>query len=137
MLQDGKSSAPKPQESVSSEQGLMRNFVVTKKIEPVLFACLDKECLDTEEAYHLKKVLENFVKPDICVIALDLSSVKFISTIFFGTLIELHHDFVDRNKKMVIIGLNEHNRKVVAITKLDKVLNVHNTFEEARKAMSF
>jgi anti-anti-sigma factor len=114
----------------------VKKLIEVKKEPPVIIATVTKECLDSPEGYELKKTVDCHATAEMTTVVIDLGSVRYMSTAFIGTLVEIRHDLSGRNKRLALIKLDEHNRKVIVTTKLDKILCVFDTQEEALRALA-
>ncbi len=78
--------------------------------------------LNTEE---LGKVFQAAMSDEtIQVISLDLRQVAFLDSAGMGYLVGLHKQAEGAGKKLYLFGLQEYIRKLVEITRLDRVLNI-------------
>lgn len=62
---------------------------------------------------------------DYSRVVLDLSHLRFISSIFLGMLIALQQRVISPNETLKICSTEPGDREVLRMTKLDKVFDVH------------
>ena len=65
---------------------------------------------------------------------LDFSRVGYLSSSALGMLIGLQRDFAQRDCEMKLVGINDENREVFRITKLDRVFDIYNDTQAALEA---
>jgi len=65
-------------------------------------------------------------------IVVDFSDVKFLSSSALGVLITLHKKAAAIKGRVVLCGLRPELRRVFEISRLDKLLDLHETEEQAR-----
>jgi len=64
-------------------------------------------------------------------IVVDFSDVKFLSSSALGVLITLHRKAAAIKGRVVLCGLRPELRRVFEISRLDKLLDLHETEEQA------
>ena len=65
---------------------------------------------------------------------LDFSRVGYLSSSALGMLIGLQRDFAQRDREMKLAGINNENREVFRITKLDRVFDIYDDTQAALEA---
>ena len=56
---------------------------------------------------------------------LDLAEVKFIPSLGLGTLVMLNRKLKDKGQRFVLVGVQSDVRTVLALTRLDKLFEMH------------
>ena len=69
-------------------------------------------------------------------IVLDMSQVKFAPSVALGSLVRLSKSFRLDNRRLILINVDRRTRGAIAVTRLDKVLEIFNTLEDALKSSS-
>jgi anti-anti-sigma factor len=84
------------------------------------------------EIDRIGKEIIRRMSPMQAAVVLDCSTLtSHVSSPFLGMLVHLHKTAVDRGVKLVVCGLNDHLQEVVRVAKLDKVVTIYSTAEEA------
>lgn len=63
---------------------------------------------------------------------MDFSNTTYLSSIVIGLLVKMHARFAEKDGKLIISGLNSTLRSVLKMTKVDTVLHIVETLEEAK-----
>lgn len=58
-------------------------------------------------------------------VVLDLAKVSFMPSLSLGALVQLTRQFKARNQRLVLIGLQPFVRETMAITRLDRLFEIH------------
>lgn len=66
----------------------------------------------------------------------DLADVTYLSSTAIGALLRAHVTYTRNNWQYRICGLNERVYTILAITKLNRVLCLQDTLDEARRSLS-
>jgi anti-sigma B factor antagonist len=66
---------------------------------------------------------------------LDLSNVKFLPSLTLGAMVRLGNEFRSRNQRLILTALQPTIRQVVIITRLDRVFEIHDSVDDALKAI--
>ena len=69
-------------------------------------------------------------KPNLPVI-LDMSNVGFIPSTGLGALVTLMRSIKKEGRRFILVGLQPELRTTLAVTHLDKLLEIHTSFEDA------
>jgi anti-anti-sigma factor len=64
-------------------------------------------------------------------VILDLTQVNYVPSMALGTLVMLMRQLKNSNQRFVLVGLQPEVRTVLAITRLDKLFEIHPTMEAA------
>jgi len=74
-------------------------------------------------------------QPNLPVI-LDMSNVRFVPSIGFGALVTLMRSIKTGGRRFILVGLQPDVRATLAITHLDKLLEIQPCFEAALSRLS-
>lgn len=64
---------------------------------------------------------------------LDVEGLVFLSSAGLGALVAAHQSFADSSARMILSGTNAKVRKLLALTNLDRLIEVADSVEEALK----
>lgn len=90
--------------------------------------------LDDNE--RLKEIFEATVKEGAKKIILDLSGLKFISSIVLASLVFIKHKIRDVGGSLRIIGLSGRVKDVFDMTDLHKIFDIYETETEALESFT-
>ncbi len=62
-------------------------------------------------------------------IVLDLSRVRFAPSVALGSLVQLSKSFKLDGRRIALIGIDRHVLEAIRITRLDTVLEIHDTLD--------
>ena len=89
-----------------------------------------------QEARKLQKYIDPILEDAETVgLIINLSEVEFIDSTSIGSIIALYQKLIKRNLEFAICHLNEHLKGIFATMRLDNVLNLYPTEEEAITAL--
>src|SRR5262249_27415887 len=63
-------------------------------------------------------------QPDLPMF-LDLSEVKFVPSLGLGTLVMLNRKLKDKGQRFALVGVQPDVRSILALTRLDKLFEMH------------
>lgn len=89
--------------------------------------------LDEESAKQVSEAVERFTSVDRPKLIIDLERVTFLSSKAIGELVRAHISTMRRDGRLVVCGLNERVYTVLTVTKLNMVLNLVRSLDEAKK----
>jgi len=69
-------------------------------------------------------------------IVLDLQAVRFAPSVALGTLVQLSKSFKLDGRRIAMIGVHERVRQAIGVTRLDRVLEIHNSLEQVLRGKS-
>lgn len=96
-----------------------------------LIAAIDKKLLDDDVLQELVPAITEAVDRNPKAVILDITHVQFLPSLGIGTLVKLHSEMNKRHQKLLIAGVHENIRKVLAITRLDKVFDLNDSIDAA------
>ncbi|HHV71846.1 MAG TPA: STAS domain-containing protein [Clostridia bacterium] len=83
----------------------------------------------------VKNQIRSLMDEEIKMLVLDLGGVPFMDSAGIGVIVSLLKEMHVRGGKIALAGIQPNVGKVFWITKLDKVLPIYETREEAESAM--
>lgn len=90
-----------------------------------------------EETIALKEKVEEFIEDNnIKGIILNGKAVKFIDSSGLGLIVSIYKTLTKRDKKFGLSNLNTRTMEIFILTKLDKILTITDTDQEAIEALS-
>lgn len=105
-----------------------------RKHNDITIISLKGKLISTPETQELRKLVASYFEKDIKKIVIDLKNVDWIGSVGIGAItgcvIEAHSAGVD----IRFAGLNEKVRRVMEIAKLDQVLKIFNSVEQAAQS---
>lgn len=69
------------------------------------------------------------IKPHVPIV-LDLSRVRFAPSVSLGLLVQLSRSFKLDGRRIAMIGIDERVLGVIRVTRLDTVLEIHDTLDQ-------
>jgi len=106
-----------------------------EKAEKYTKLTLEEEKLDTLKAPQLKSEVITLYQSGTVNLILNLSSVKYVDSSGLSAVLVAHRMSKDIGGVLILTGVNEHVFKLVRISKLENVLNIFQTDEEAVDAI--
>ncbi|ANQ49142.1 STAS domain-containing protein [Flammeovirga yaeyamensis] len=95
----------------------------------------EEEKLDSLKAPQLKAEIVTMFQSGTENLIIDLSSVKYVDSSGLSSILVANRLSTEVNGKLVLAGLNEHVMKLIKISKLESVLELHPTVQEAIEAI--
>ena len=87
-----------------------------------------------EVTSEIRDELRPFVeRSDIKGIVFNLAKVKFIDSSGIGLIVSIYKNLKQKDKKMALSNLNEKNREIFSLTRLDQILTIVDNEDEATK----
>lgn len=85
--------------------------------------------------------VKEYVKPfmedaDLQGIILDFSKVNFIDSSGIGLIVSIFKMLQVKQTKLVLAALNKKNREIFNMTRLDKILTICDTLEDAKSVIA-
>ena len=91
--------------------------------------------LDSTSAEYVFSCVENRVKDGSRKIVLDCTSLQYISSMGLGMLLRVHSRLKKVDGDANVAGVNSTVAKVIAMVRLDTVLHLYSTVDEAVAAL--
>ncbi|MFW5782655.1 MAG: STAS domain-containing protein [Candidatus Muiribacteriaceae bacterium] len=89
-----------------------------------------KDNINSETIEEFEKTIKEFVDNGFKRIVIDLQDVEFISSQGLGILVINYKPVAEKGGFIALMNLNESIRRVMEITRLDKVLKIADSLEE-------
>ncbi|PRY06799.1 anti-anti-sigma factor [Pontibacter ummariensis] len=105
-------------------------YTIDKK-ENYTIITIDEKKLDTSIAPDLKSEFVKLNAEGITNLILDLSSVKYTDSSGLSSILIANRLCNSSNGLLIMTGLQDHVMKLITISKLESVLNILPTVEEA------
>ena len=100
-------------------------------------AFLDPRILDDAKLNEVsKEVLEQIDRSTDEKVLLDFQLVQFMSSSMLGKLVQIHKKCKEFKVKLKLCSISPEILEVFRITKLDKLFDIHDDAESARKAFN-
>jgi anti-anti-sigma factor len=120
------------EDSVMAGQG---KVLVTTEGDVAVACLMDARILDETNVQALHKELEDVVaKKYILKLVLDFKNVTHLSSAVIGKIIALHKQMAKEKGVLKLCGLNTVIRQVFKVTKVDKVIEIHDDVGSAVKS---
>jgi len=87
--------------------------------------------VDADSAPQLKERLETMLQNKEKWLLLDMSKISFMDSSGLGALVACAKKFDASGGELSLVGLNQNMRKLLQITRTDRVLRVHESVEAA------
>ena len=81
----------------------------------------------TEVRGHLDDCIENFQSKSLIF---DFAALKFINSEGIGYLMEIHTHLVQRDKQLVVIGLNSHVKDVFETIGIAEIIPIYSDLDD-------
>jgi len=109
-------------------------YSITKEEKYSLLA-LDEEKLDSTIAPKIKVEFVTLFQSGVQNLILDLQKVRYVDSSGLSAILVAHRLAGDASGYLVLAGLSEHVTKLINISRLDSVLNIAPSIEEAVDAI--
>jgi anti-sigma B factor antagonist len=97
-----------------------------------IWAIIHHDILDEATIQHLDTaVAAAAAQQSNLPVILDMSNVSFVPSSALGALVTLMRSSKKDNRRFILVGLQAEVRTTLAITHLDKLLEIHPRFEDA------
>ncbi|HEY2827491.1 MAG TPA: STAS domain-containing protein [Pirellulales bacterium] len=107
-----------------------------KPHDEVIYVVVHQPRLDDAALVHLQRELTAAAaKQPTLPVVLDLTQVNYVPSMALGTLVMLMRHLKDSNQRLVLVGLHQDVRTVLAITRLDKLFEIQSNLEAALKQL--
>jgi anti-sigma B factor antagonist len=106
----------------------------TKEIYNALVITVKGRLMGGPEAENFHTILQKSIDDNIKNIIVDLSDIGFVNSSGIGILVRGFNRMKNEGGNLKLAGLSEKVSGVLAITKLNNVLEQYNTVDEAAKS---
>lgn len=102
-----------------------------KPHDQVLLIIVQKRILDEASTEKLTDgVLTAAAETPRLPVVLDLGKVKFAPSVVLGSLVQLSNSFKFDRRRIALIGIGRRLQDAIRVTRLDQVLEIHDTLEQ-------
>jgi anti-anti-sigma factor len=110
-------------------EGVMALFEEIKKTDDYIVLKLSDN-INSETIDEFEKKVKSLVDEGFMKIVLDFNDVEFISSQGLGILVINYKPVAEKGGYIALVNLNDSIRRVMEITRLDKVLKIADSIEE-------
>ncbi|PLX15656.1 MAG: hypothetical protein C0601_12440 [Candidatus Muiribacterium halophilum] len=107
----------------------MALFTEVKKGEDSIVLKLNDN-INSQTIEELEETLKGYVKSGILKIVIDLKDIEFISSQGLGVLVINYKPLAEKEGFIALLNLNDSIKRVMEITRLDKVITVAKSLKE-------
>lgn len=111
------------------------NYNVEHKNNIVIFTIKNKT-IESQISAELKAKILILAQPDIKALVVDLSSVEAIDSSGLGALLLANRQLSENMIPVVLVGVRDFVKSLMAMTKIDEVFDFDDTVENAITAIS-
>jgi anti-sigma B factor antagonist len=99
----------------------------------ILFVILDIKEASLENGAGFKTEVIQLFDQYKRSIAIDMSQVEYIDSSFLGAIVSAFKHLITFKAEVVLVGLSKDITNLFALTRLDKVFKIYNTFDDVPK----
>ena len=109
--------------------------IVVEPTETGVIARLNVKLLDDQSLKRMDEMVDKAAcgRPGATNIVLDLSRVQIVPSLSLGVLLQLVNKYKERRQHLKLAAVQPQVRTAMAITKLDRVFDLHDTVESAMR----
>ncbi|NQU65853.1 MAG: STAS domain-containing protein [SAR324 cluster bacterium] len=90
-----------------------------------------------EDTAKLKETAEVFIEDEtLAGVILNCERVEFVDSSGLGLIVSIYKTLLKRGRKFALTNLNERTREIFILTKLDKILTITSSDEDAIKVLT-
>ncbi len=98
----------------------------------VVWAVIHRPTLDEATIEQLQaEITKAMSQQSTLPVILDMSKVEFVPSSGLGVLVTLMRSIKKQNRRFILVGLLQEVRTTLALTHLDKLLEIYPRFEDA------
>jgi len=86
--------------------------------------------INSQTIEEFEETLKKYVKDGILKIVIDLKDIEFISSQGLGVLVINYKPLAEKDGFIALLNLNDSIKRVMEITRLDKVISVAKSLDE-------
>ena len=86
--------------------------------------------INSQTIEEFEETLKQYVKDGILKIVIDLKDIEFISSQGLGVLVINYKPLAEKDGFIALLNLNDSIKRVMEITRLDKVISVAKSLDE-------
>ena len=103
--------------------------VTTEPHNEVIWVSVHAKKLDADSTEQLRQEVSK--APGSLPVVVDMSNVEFVPSLTLGALVALNKEMRQAGRRFILAGVQPLVRPVFAITRLDKLFEMHSTFDDA------
>src|SRR5215207_3478769 len=113
----------------------------TPAVNPITIECTDSaviarlkvKLLDDQTLRRVDEMVDKAAcgRPGVNVIVLDMSHVQLVPSLGLGAILQLTKKYQERKQSVKLAGVQPQVKTTMAITKLDRILDMEETVEAA------
>lgn len=109
--------------------------IVVKLTDTGVIARLNLKLLDDKSLHRMDEMVDKAMcgRPGATHIVLDMSRVQIVPSLGLGALVQLMRKYKERRQHVRLAAVQPQVRTAMAITKLDHILDLHDTVESAMR----
>jgi anti-anti-sigma factor len=107
--------------------------IVVEPTDTGVIARLNLKLLDDKSLKRMDEMIDKAAcgRPGVTNIVLDMSRVQIVPSLGLGALVQLMKKYKERRQHVKLAAVQPQVRTAMAITRLDRVLDLHDTVESA------
>ena len=107
--------------------------VVIENIDTGVVARLNLKFLDDQTLKRMDEMIDKAAcgRPGVNVIVIDMSYVQIVPSLGLGAILQLSKKYEERKQHVKLAAVQPQVRTTMAITKLDRILDLEETVEAA------
>ncbi|MDN4165924.1 STAS domain-containing protein [Cytophagales bacterium LB-30] len=102
----------------------------------VLVLQFEGDLIGEEHGPEIVGLINDQINEKVALCAIDISKVRYINSNGIGVLITVLTKFRNKGGEVVLVNPSEHVKKLLIITKLDKIFTIMPSEAEAIKALT-
>lgn len=112
------------------------SFPEADKVQSLQVVVFDGE-FDKAGFAEIKDQITDFVKAfDLKFLVFDFSNLKYINSEGIGYLMEVHTHLIQRDRKLVVVGLNAHVKDVFTAIGIAEIIPIFDSLDDYLKTLS-
>lgn len=114
----------------------MRSSIDIERIDDVVMLRPSDEDLGPEQAEALKEAVRSLAGTLPKAVIVNFSLVEYLSSIFLSALVEILKELHGKKVRLGLAELNRKNLEIIMTTKLDRVLPIFSSVQDAIAALA-
>jgi anti-sigma B factor antagonist len=106
----------------------------SSKIEDqILMITLDGDMIGVGDSLGMIDQANDAINEGVLKLTIDLSTVRYMNSSGIGILVSLYTKFKNKGGAAVLVNPTESTKKILSITKLDAIIPMVSSLDEAKK----
>jgi anti-sigma B factor antagonist len=90
-----------------------------------------------EDTAKLKDTVEVFIEDEnLAGVIMNCENVQFVDSSGLGLIVSIYKTLLKRGRKFALSNLNERTKEIFILTKLDKIMTIADTDDDAIKTLT-